>query len=528
MLFNSHVFIFAFLPAVLAGFFIVASLGGRQHAIVLLVAASLFFYGWWNPAYLLLLGLSVLVNYSLGLALAQVHAMRGERAARHLLWLGVAVNLGLIGYFKYAGFLAGSVNSLIGTHLDAGGIVLPLAISFFTFQQIAYLVDVRQGQPAERDFWRYCLFVTFFPQLIAGPIVHHREMLPQFAQDRTFQLRAENLAIGFTIFAIGLFKKVVIADSLATVASPVFAAAETGAELDFFQAWGGAFAYSLQLYFDFSGYSDMAIGIARLFGIKLPLNFDAPYRASSIIDFWRRWHMTLSRFLRDYLYIPLGGGRKGRLRRHANLMVTMLLGGLWHGAGWTFVVWGGLHGLMLVANHLWRGVFPRPLGTWWSLAFARLATFLAVTLAWVFFRAESFGGAVAVFEGMVNLPQNMPPRLGPLTDVLLALGFRFEGAPNVSFDDKMSILWLAFWIGFLWVMPTTQGLLRNFNPAFAFRAEAYRPQLSRLAGEFPRTARLQAALAWQPSLAWAAATAVIAAIAFLSLTRVSEFLYFQF
>ncbi|WP_340115289.1 MBOAT family protein [Pelagibius sp. 7325] len=528
MLFNSHIFIFAFLPLVLAGFFAAASLGGRRPAILLLVAASLFFYGWWNPAFLLLLGISVAVNYSLGLAIAAAHSAKGSRSARPLLWLGVAVNLGLIGYFKYAGFLAGSVNGLIGTHLDAGGIVLPLAISFFTFQQIAYLVDLSQGEPAERDFARYCLFVVFFPQLIAGPIVHHREMLPQFAEDRTFLPRADNLAIGFTIFVIGLFKKVVIADNLATVATPVFGAAESGADLHFFQAWGGAFAYSLQLYFDFSGYSDMAIGIARLFGIKLPLNFDAPYRATSIIDFWRRWHMTLSRFLRDYLYIPLGGGRRGPVRRHVNLMITMLLGGLWHGAGWTFVVWGGLHGAMLVVNHLWRGVFPRPLATWWSVAFARLFTFLAVTLAWVFFRAESFQGALNVFSGMVNLPQNLPQKLGPVADVLLTIGFRFEGAPYVGFEDKMSILWLAFWIGFLWIMPTTQALLRNFNPAFAFRAEAYRPQIARIAGEFPGAARLQTALAWQPTVAWAAATAVIAAIAFLSLTRVSEFLYFQF
>jgi len=522
MLFNSHVFIFAFLPAVLAAFFIVASLGGRQPAIAVLVAASLFFYGWWNPAYLLLLGLSVLVNYALALAIAQAHARSGDGGARPLLWLGVAINIGLIGYFKYAGFLAGSVNGLIGTHIDAGDIVLPLAISFFTFQQIAYLADVRQGQPPERDFWRYCLFVTFFPQLIAGPIVHHREMLPQFAQDRTFQLRADNLAIGFTIFAIGLFKKVVIADSLATVATPVFTAAEGGAELDFFQAWSGAFAYSLQLYFDFSGYSDMAIGIARLFGIRLPLNFDAPYRATSIIDFWRRWHMTLSRFLRDYLYIPLGGNRHGPARRHVNLMITMLLGGLWHGAGWTFVVWGGLHGLMLVVNHLWHRAFPWRLETWWSLAIARLVTFLAVTLAWVFFRAESFGGAIAVFEGMVNLPHTLAPRLGPLTDVLLALGFRFDGA-YISFENKLSVLWLAFWIAFLWFLPTTQELMRNFNPAFDFRGGAPR----RLAG-LPLLARLEAALVWRPSAAWAAATAVIAAGAFLSLTRVSEFLYFQF
>lgn len=522
MLFNSHVFIFAFLPAVLAGFFIAASIGGRQPAIILLVAASLFFYGWWNPIYLLLLGLSVLINYSLGLAIGRGFETRGEVAARPLLWLGVALNLGLIGYFKYAGFIAGNVNGLIGTHLDAGGIVLPLAISFFTFQQIAYLADVRQGQPAERDFWRYSLFVVFFPQLIAGPIVHHREMLPQFALERTFTPRAENLAVGITIFAIGLFKKVVIADNLATVASPVFAAAEEGAPLDFIDAWRGAFAYSLQLYFDFSGYSDMAIGIARMFGIQLPLNFNAPYRATSIIDFWRRWHMTLSRFLRDYLYIPLGGSRKGPTRRYVNLMITMLLGGLWHGAGWTFVVWGGLHGLMLVVNHLWRRVFPWRLETWWSLACARLVTFLAVTVAWIFFRAETFGGAVTVFKGMMNLPYSLEPHLGPLAEMLVALGFRFDGS-HISFEDELSVAWLAFWIVFLWVMPTTQELMRNFNPAFGFKGGPPTPVLSIRA-----LMRAQAALVWRPNAIWAGATAVIMLVTFFSLSRVSEFLYFQF
>lgn len=522
MLFNSHIFIFVFLPLTLAGFFLAAHYGGRRPAIVLLIAASLFFYGWWNPAFLLLLALSVAFNFTSGIALAQVAERRGEAAAKALLCAGVAVNLGLIGYFKYAGFLAGSLNALTGSLIDPGSIVLPLAISFFTFQQIAYLVDVRQGQAPETDFPRYCLFVVFFPQLIAGPIVHHREMLPQFAEDRTFAPRAENLAIGTTIFAIGLFKKVVIADSLATVASPTFAAAEAGAELHFFQAWSAAFAYSLQLYFDFSGYSDMAIGIARLFGIKLPLNFNAPYRATSIIDFWRRWHMTLSRFLRDYLYFPLGGGRRGPLRRYVNLMITMLLGGLWHGAGWTFVVWGGLHGAMLVINHLWRHLFPSRAPRWWSIALARLITFFAVTLAWVFFRAESFSGALAVFDGMRNLPYTLAARLGPLGDVLVMLGFRFDG-PYITLDHKLSVAWLAFWIAFLWFMPTTQWLMRNFSPAFGFRSADYTP----VAG-FPGVVRFQAALAWRPSLVWAGTTAVIAAVAVMGLTRVSEFLYFQF
>ncbi len=523
MLFNSYEFLFAFLPVTLVVFFLLAATGNRILPIAWLVAASLFFYGWWNPAFLGLIGFSIAFNYMLGLGLTQARAHSGDWHASGLLTLGISVNLGLIGYFKYAGFLANAAGSAFGTTIDLGDITLPLAISFFTFQQIAYLVDVRRGVTTERRFLHYCLFVVFFPQLIAGPIVHHREVLPQFARDGALRLRAANLAIGLTIFAIGLFKKVVIADTLAETANPAFALAETGADVEFFKAWSGTFAYSLQLYFDFSGYSDMAIGLARLFGIKLPINFAAPYRATSIIDFWRRWHITLSRFLRDYLYFSLGGSRGGRPRRYVNVMVTMLLGGLWHGASWTFVVWGGVHGLMLVANQAWRTVFPRRIDRWWSRAFARATTLLAVTMAWVFFRAETFEGAAAMFAGMATLPSDIADRIGPVRELLTGLGLRVDGERVLIERNLTNLLWLVFWIAFLWIMPTTQELLVRFRPAFGYpgpmAAGRHLPAL--LQRLFPR-------FFWRPSPVWAGLSAGIAFVALLHLNRVSEFLYFQF
>jgi D-alanyl-lipoteichoic acid acyltransferase DltB (MBOAT superfamily) len=357
------------------------------------------------------------------------------------------------------------------------------------------------------NFLHYCLFVTFFPQLIAGPIVHHREMLPQFAKNTIYKLNYDHLAVGLTIFFLGLFKKVFLADGVAVYATPVFDAAESGLTLTFFEAWAGALAYSLQLYFDFSGYSDMAIGIARMFGVRLPLNFHSPYKAVNIIDFWRRWHMTLSRFLRDYVYIPLGGNRKGKSRRYVNLMITMLLGGLWHGAGWTFVVWGALHGFYLMINHGWRAL-RRALGhdlsgsSWWGRGLSLVITFMAVVVAWVFFRSESFGGAMQVLEGMsgvngFSLPSAWLQKAGSLAG-LENMGIVFAEIMVTGFD-KFWIINIFFGLLIVWFMPNTQQFMDGKT-------------------------RLQ----WQASAAWAVSMALVATIALLSLTRVSEFLYFQF
>ena len=357
MLFNSFVFIFVFLPLTLAGFFLL----GRFRpglAAAWLTAASLVFYGWWNPLYVGLLVLSICFNYACGVAIARATAGNDKRRSQRMLIFAVAANLGVLAYYKYANFFLASINPVSGTALSLGEIVLPLGISFFTFTQIAFLADAYYGKVREYSFVHYGLFVTYFPHLIAGPVLHHAEMMPQFAQPATYRFSFENAAVGITIFVIGLFKKVMLADEIGVYAKPVFDTAATGVELTALEAWCGALAYTLQLYFDFSGYSDMAIGLSRLFGVVLPLNFHSPYKAVNIIAFWRRWHMTLSRFLRDYLYIPLGGNRRGVARRYAALLITMVLGGLWHGAGWTFVLWGTLHGVYLVKSRVAHAAPP--------------------------------------------------------------------------------------------------------------------------------------------------------------------------
>lgn len=474
MLFNSWEFIFLFLPLTLAVFFQIQGRGYHRVAIAWLVLASLFFYGWWNPYYLKLIIFSILFNYLTGVYLSR----EGKRIYRQLVLIfGLAVNLALIGYFKYANFFVSSVNDLVGTNFTLNKIILPLAISFFTFQQITYLVDSYRGETKDYSFLNYCLFVTFFPQLIAGPIVHHQEVMPQFADRATYRFERENLAVGLTIFCLGLFKKVVFADTIAGYATPVFNAAAQDVSVTLFSAWGGALAYSLQLYFDFSGYSDMAIGAARMFGIKLPLNFNSPYKATSIIDFWRRWHITLSRFLRDYLYIPLGGSRQGKLRRNINLMITMLLGGLWHGAGWTFILWGGLHGIYLVINHQWHslqkffGQNPYKL-SWWRQALGVLVTFIAVVVGWVLFRAENLNAALVMLEGMsgkhgISLPAELAG-LSSLQTYFANIGvvISFERDSDLTITYLLSGLLLAI----AWFTPNTQQWLAKYQPALGMEA----------------------------------------------------------
>ena len=301
----------------------------------------------------------------------------------------------MLGYFKYTDFLIENFNLAFNSNAELLNLALPLAISFFTFQQIAYLVDSYRQETKEYDFLNYALFVTFFPQLIAGPIVHHKEMMPQFAKTRNKVKNYRNIAMGLFIFSIGLFKKVVIADTFAVWATAGFDIATT---LNLFEAWATSLSYTFQLYFDFSGYTDMAIGLALLFNIRLPVNFNSPYKATNIQDFWRRWHITLSRFLRDYVYIPLGGNRKGGFRTYNNLMATFVLGGLWHGAAWTFVFWGFLHGLALIIQRIWSKLGIK-LWTW----LAWLITFNFVNITWVFFRAKEWDDAVKVLSGMVGL-----------------------------------------------------------------------------------------------------------------------------
>ncbi|MCB2102946.1 MAG: MBOAT family protein [Rhodobacterales bacterium] len=454
MLFSSTVFLLAFLPAVLAGYAVLSAVPSRGPQFLWLAVTSLFFYAYWNPPYLLLLLASIGANYGLGQALA-------ARRDRRLLALGVAFNLGLIGLFKYAGFFVGNVNLLLGTAVPDPGLVLPLAISFFTFQQVAYLVDVYQGKVRDTDLLHYVLFVSFFPQLIAGPIVHHSEIIPQFERRGARRLHLSDMAAGAAIFVIGLQKKVVLADGMAIHADALFNGAGAAAPT-LLPAWIGTLAYAFQIYFDFSGYSDMAIGLARMFGIVLPLNFASPYKATSIIDFWRRWHMTLSRFLKDYLYVPLGGNRHGRVRRYGNLMVTMVLGGLWHGASWNFVLWGGLHGLYLVINHAWHALRgPGRDGGLSGRVMGRALTFLAVVIAWVFFRAEDWGAARNVLTGLAGLnglvlPVGWESALGWLAGLLGDGAVVFSPAPG--FQPQV-LVWLGGILALVFLAPNSQEIL---------------------------------------------------------------------
>jgi D-alanyl-lipoteichoic acid acyltransferase DltB (MBOAT superfamily) len=347
----------------------------------------------------------VIVHYLAGMLIRRELVAGAERAAHRLMIAGVLANLALLGFFKYYNFFMDGLNALLRSDFGFVHLVLPLAISFFTLTQIAYLVDVRHRRAQEPSFLHYALFVTYFPHLIAGPILHHSEILPQFRRQAPFRFDPNAFSVGASIFLLGLFKKVSLADPIARYADPVFLAAAGGAEPSFYAAWIGTLCFGFQIYFDFSAYSDMAIGLARMMSIDLPLNFDSPYRAASIIDFWRRWHMTLSRFLRDYVYIPLGGNRHGKARRHINILATMLIGGLWHGAAWTFVAWGGLHGIFLVSNHVWRDLrgHSRWLGWRAGKVLGIALTFVAVNFAWIFFRAENFGAARRIIEGMLGM-----------------------------------------------------------------------------------------------------------------------------
>jgi alginate O-acetyltransferase complex protein AlgI len=408
MLFTSGEFLFVFLPLTLVAFFAVARYVGNGPAAAWLVFASLVFYAYWLPVYTGLLIASIAFNYTLGNWIANCDA---EQLAlrKRLLCFAVASNLVALGYFKYANFFLDSLAELVGRPWGTLNVILPIGISFFTFTQIAYLADVYAGKVKERNPLHYALFVSYFPHLIAGPVLHHAEMMPQFARPQVYRPRAENFCTGLAFLLIGLAKKVLVADSWAPFANDVFDASSTHVLLPS-GAWVAVLAYTLQIYFDFSGYSDMAVGLSLLIGVRLPYNFNAPYRATSIIDFWRRWHMTLSRFLRDYLYFSLGGNRRGPVRRYMNLLITMVLGGLWHGASWTFVVWGALHGLYLMINHGWRFVTersarfldrPSPLllrlgGR--AIAFA--LTLSSVVVAWIFFRARSGDEALRILTCM--------------------------------------------------------------------------------------------------------------------------------
>ena len=540
MLFNSYEFIFGFLPVVLIGFHV---LGARRRdwALLWLTLASLFFYAWWRPVNVLLIAPSILINLGLARLLERYREAR-PAAARVVLICGIVFNLCFLGYFKYTMFLRGAVNDVFGTDLVLTHIILPLGISFITFQKIAFLADVHAGRVTSFTFRDYALFVLFFPQLIAGPIVHYREMMPQFRAIST-RFNAEDAAVGVTLFFMGLAKKLVLADPMALVVSPLYARAMRGEALGFADGWIAALGFTLQIYFDFSGYTDMALGLARCFGIKLPVNFNSPLKATSIIEFWQRWHVSLTRFLTAYIYNPLSlhlarkrmaagkagfGGRDTTMASFATLlllptMFTMFVSGVWHGAGYTYIVWGLMHGAMISINHAWRLIRPRI----WPGAkdHPRLLastgfvlTFVSVVIAMVMFRAPTVRAAVSVWGDLagahgVTLPEGLIARLGPVARMLHAIGVQPDtssGARIVEGVLRVGLL-LAIALG----LPNTLQILARYEPAIGVRPAKVEPLLVRAAR-------------WTPSSAWAVGLAAVSAAGILSLGQLSEFLYWQF
>lgn len=543
MLFNSTEFIFGFLPITLAGFYLL-NIASRPWALRWLILASLGFYAWWRPFNVLIIAPSILIN----LFAARILLRLGEnderrRLSRAVLVLGIAFNVTFLGYFKYTDFVFGALNDALGANLILMHIILPLGISFITFQKIAFLVDVYSGRVKSFTVQDYCLFVLFFPQLIAGPIVHYREVMPQFhAVSRRFDI--QNLAVGATLFFFGLFKKAVLADNIASLVTPIYDKAAAGDSISLLLSWMAVIGFTLQLYFDFSGYTDMALGLARFFGVRLPPNFNSPLKASSIIDFWLRWHMTLTRFLTAYIYNPLTlyltrrraakglpgfGGRNTTLVAFLQLLafpalLTFFISGLWHGAGYLFVLWGLLHGVYLTINHGWRLIAPR----FWPdrrqyVRFMKpvggVLTFLCVVAAMALFRSPNVGAAVTVLKGMVGLngfalPASIYEHVGPLAGLL-----KVVGATSEAWNARDFMLLFAWIVGTLIIaltFPNTLQILARYEPALGVK-----PQPAK-GGAVDR------AIEWTPSLGWAIGVSIIAVFGVYSLGGPSEFLYWQF
>jgi alginate O-acetyltransferase complex protein AlgI len=540
MLFNSYTFIFAFLPATLSVFYLLGS-RSSSRALIWLTIVSLTFYAWWRPINVLLIAPSIVINFCLARALIRVKDSK-PGLARVLLLSGIAFNVCFLGYFKYWNFFEGTINDAFGTRMVLTHVILPLGISFITFQKIAFLVDAHAGRIESLSLRDYALFVLFFPQLVSGPIVHYREMMPQF-RTASAQFNAENVAVGLTLFFFGLFKKVIFADSLAAFVSPIYSHAQLAGGITFVDSWIAAVGFTLQIYFDFSGYTDMALGIARFFGVKLPVNFNSPLRATSIVDFWLRWHVSLTRFLTAYIYnplvlhltrrraakgLPVFGGRETSIPAFATLLMfptvlTMFVSGLWHGAGYQYVIWGLLHGGLLTVNHGWRILRLR----FWTNAenYLRVMrpvgfvlTFLSVVFAMVMFRAPSVRTSCAMWKAMVgesgiSLPVAIFSHLKGLSAVLISLGIRPEFSGGKALTQEVlvisGLLAITFW------SPNTLQLLARFEPAIGVTAKTRRQ-----GWELP--------VVWSPSAAWAVGMAVIAAIGLLALGQLSEFLYWQF
>ena len=484
MAFHSYLFLFLFLPVVLAVFF---TLGRKneQMAACWLLFASLCYYVSWDYRYLPILLASMLLNYA-----ACSRILASGQVRRRKIWLtaAIAVNLLMLGTFKYANFFISTINGLTGKEMSLLTLLLPIGISFFTFTQISLLVDAYHGKIREIRPDQYALFVSYFPYIVAGPVLHHRDMLPQFTDTNNYKPTAANFAVGVTLFVFGAAKKLLIADNLVPMVDVAFSANSP----QLFQAWLGLFAYTLQLYFDFSGYSDMAIGISRLFGFQIPCNFNSPYKASSVSDFWLRWHISLSRFLRNYLYIPLGGNRNGQVARYRNLLLTMLLGGLWHGANWTFVIWGGLHGLYLCIQHGWQKLRSQHVQSTGKLAAFgnRALTFLAVMIAWCFFRAPDVTSACNILAGL----------------------FGKHGVAFVSGVDSLDYGLLAFSAFIAFYMPNTNEIVLYCDSRFANTPDSFSLFQVR----------------WVASMRWGLAIGILFVLCLLHMEQTKDFIYAQF
>ena len=496
MLFNSFPFIFAFLPITVLGYELLRRRGLPRAKKVWLIAASCVFYAYWSAAFLGLLFVSIVVNFFVGRRLQTLARDRGT-SSRRLLIIGLIWNLSLLGYFKYANFFIDNFDAAFGLHIEIARIVLPLGISFFTFQKVAFLVDSYRNKVEPHTFIDFALFVMFFPQLIAGPIVHFGEVIRQFSQPTT-PPATNRYAIGVTVFAMGLAKKVLVADTFAIHAGAFFDAAAGGYAPGMLEAWIGMLCYTLQIYFDFSGYSDMAIGLAWMFGVKLPINFASPYKAQSIAEYWQRWHVTLSRFLRDYIYIPLGGNRRGATRQNVNLMTTMLIGGLWHGAAWTVVLWGAMHGAMLVIHRLWE---QSSFGARHAMRpmLATFVTFVCVLLAFVAFRAADLETMMGIYRGL----------------------FGFNGTSYWQATWAIETPLIAAVLGIaglvaVWGLPNTQEWLGSASPGLASPG-------------YPATyVVVRERFAWRPDGRHGLAFALLLFTCFVKLNDVSPFIYFQF
>ncbi|MGK7884102.1 MAG: MBOAT family protein [Crocosphaera sp.] len=540
MLYNSYEFIFLFLPITLIIFYQLGQRNYQKIALVWIIVASFFFYARWNPAYLMFLLGSLVVNYSLGRTInskfqtkLSKNLMINERV---FLILGIVFNLGLLAYFKYANFFIESLNGLVGSNWTLKNLILPLGISFITFEQIAYLVDTYKGKIKDHDLIHYCLFISFFPQLISGPIVRYKELAPQLKSPKIFRFDYEDFSVGLTIFSIGLFKKVIIADNLTPHISLIYGAINQDVNLSFVEAWTGILAHTLRLYFDFSGYSDMAIGVARMFGIKLPLNFDSPYKTTNISQFWSHWHMTLTRFFRDYLYLPLsrwlktwplGKGQIAQQRATAlNTFIGLSVTGLWHGAGWNFLAWGSLHGIYFIVYQQWRD-FLKSKGNnlkdspWWSQLIGWFLTFFAWMFALVLTRTEnihqtsSMWGSMLGFNG-ISLPTSLENNFSFLRN----FGFNFSGLiPNFYVNPSEIILLIAILLLIVLFTPNTQQWMGQYKPAVDYYA-------GRIKGQWK--ANIWKQLQWKPSSIFAFISSFLLIISLFSLYQEQPFIYFQY